>query len=74
MEGKTLEQILAMVESLDNNWMHKTKCEKVTGIREILWELDHSIYDGKISGTAPCDILGEVNKLMLKLHDAVAED
>lgn len=71
---KTLEQLLEMAESLNNNWMHKTKCEQVNGIRLILMELDESIYQGGVSGTAPCDILSEVNKLMLKLHESVADN
>ena len=68
-----MENIFNNLDSLEQNWIHKTKCEQVNGIRKQIVELSNQVSDGIITGLGVIQVLSKINELMLKLHETIAE-
>ncbi|SEP82764.1 hypothetical protein SAMN04487977_101543 [Treponema bryantii] len=68
-----MDEIIKNLETLEENWMHKTKCEKIEEIREALIDMANDMWDRNIGGDEPQIVIQKVNELMKKLKESVVE-
>ena len=59
------ERIMNNLKELEENWMHKTKCERVNGVRTAVVDLNNSIYYDEVSKEESIEVLNKINHLML---------
>ena len=68
-----MNKLIENIKELDANWMHKTKHEKVTAIREAVVDLDNLVSSDQISQGGISFVLGGINVMLNRLHDEVEE-
>ena len=59
--------ILENLKELEDNWMHKTRAEKVNGVRTAVVDLNSKIYYDEITKDEMLEITQKINHLMLFL-------